>query len=135
MTNAPRPDNWLDEPNWVELLPDPVDQLSAAEDWKEIVAELRAQSKLATVNNHAVSRLVVARVIYEQMARLVMKEGAVVLAPKTKVPMQNPALSIMNGQQAICERLESELTLSPRKRATGGKVSGGKRKGAGGVDL
>jgi hypothetical protein len=41
----------------------------------------------------------------------------------------------MNSQQAICERLESELTLSPRKRATGGKVAGRRGKGGSGLEL
>jgi P27 family predicted phage terminase small subunit len=131
----------LDEPNWATLFTDPVDgtrdAASAKADWNEIVAELRAQNKLADVNGHAISRLVMARAIYENAARQVARDGPIIEAPKTKAKMQHPALSIMNKQGEICAQLESELTLSPRKRATGGKVAGGKRGGAagGGVDL
>lgn len=127
----------LDEPNWSKLFSDPVDAASAQHDWNEIVAELQAQNKLADVNGHAIARLVMARAIYEQAARRVAADGSIIEAPKTKVLMQHPALSIMNKQAEICTALESELTLSPRKRATGGKVAGGKRGGgkSGGVDL
>lgn len=127
----------LDEPNWGELLPAAIDQESAAEHWAEIVAEMRSQQKLADVNGHAISRLVVARILYEINARTVMQEGAVIKAPKTGVPMQHPALSIMNKQAEICAQLEAELTLSPRKRSTGGKVAPKKpaRAGGGAVDI
>jgi P27 family predicted phage terminase small subunit len=127
----------LDEPDWSALFSDPANAASARADWNEIVAELRAQNKLADVNGHAISRLVMARAIYEDAARRVARDGSVIEAPKTKVPMQHPALSIMNKQAEICTALESELTLSPRKRATGGKVAGKRGSGGtgGGVDL
>lgn len=121
----------LDEPDWTALFTDPADAASAASDWAEIVAELVGQAKLADVNGHAISRLVMARAIYENCARQVARDGPIILAPKTKVPMQHPALSIMNKQAEICTALESELTLSPRKRATGGKVAGKRRAGSG----
>lgn len=125
----------LDEPDWDSLFSDEKNAASARADWAEIVAELRAQNKLADVNGHAISRLVMARAIYEDAARRVAKDGSVIEAPKTKVPMQHPALSIMNKQAEICTALESELTLSPRKRATGGKVTGKRAGKAGGMDL
>ena len=129
----------LGQPDWKKLLPDAQDVESATGHWAEIVAELQSQQKLADVNGHAISRLVVARITYEQAARRVMKDGAIIEAPKTKVLMQHPALSIMNKQAEICAQLEAELTLSPRKRATGGKVAAGRKtqggKPGGAVDL
>ncbi len=135
---TPAPDNTgLDVPEWGTLWPDAVDQKSAVGHWDGIVAEMRTQQKLAGENSHAISRLVIARVTYEQMARHVAQHGAMVQAPKTKVWMQNPALSIMNKQAEICAQLEAELTLSPRKRATGGKVATKRAAGGtgGGVTL
>jgi P27 family predicted phage terminase small subunit len=125
----------LDEPDWSALFGDSRDAASAQADWNEIVAELRAQNKLADVNGHAISRLVMARAIYENAARQVAKDGPIIEAPKTKAKMQHPALSIMNKQGELCTALESELTLSPRKRATGGKVAGKRGSGTGGVNL
>ncbi|MBB6228344.1 phage terminase small subunit P27 family [Polymorphobacter multimanifer] len=131
---AARPDNWLAEPDWDGMLPDTIDKASAHKHWLEIVGELRAQAKLASVNGHAVSRLVIARVMYEQAARLVMREG-LTITHKNGAVSQHPALSIQNKQAEICAQLEAELTLSPRKRATGGKVAGKRKDEGGGVKL
>jgi P27 family predicted phage terminase small subunit len=126
----------LDEPDWDALFSDPAVAASARADWNEVVAELRSQNKLADVNGHAVSRYVMARAIYEDAARRVAKDGSVVEAPKTKVLMQHPALSIMNKQAELCAQLEAQLTLSPQKRATGGKVAAKRAAAAGaGVKL
>lgn len=111
------------EPTWAQLLDDPLDEVSAAEHWAEITDALSAAQTLAMVNGHAIKRLVLARVIYDRSVRAVLEQGAVVPSPKTKVPQYNLHQNVMAQMATLAAQLESELALSPRKRASGGKVA------------
>ena len=52
----------------------------------------------------------------------VMKNGAVVAAPKTGTPMHSPWRTAMRSADRMATQTESELCLSPRRRADGGTV-------------
>lgn len=115
------------EPDWKRVLPGrsaaiAADRAAAARYWSTMIAELRRAEKLAVVNGHAVQRLVIAYVLYDRAAAHVAKDGAVVKAPKTGTPMHSPWYTAMRAADRMATGIEAELTLAPRRRASGGKV-------------
>ncbi|WP_310474085.1 phage terminase small subunit P27 family [Sandarakinorhabdus sp.] len=125
----------MQEPDWAETGLTAAEVGTASKYWATIVAELQAQQTLTEANRHMVIRLVLAMITYEETTALVQREGSIIEAPKTKVKMQHPALSIANKQLAIIRQLEGDLGLTPGKRAAAakGKVPsrGGKKKPGG----
>jgi phage terminase small subunit len=114
------------EPDWALLLSDPLDLVGARGHFGRIVAELRLAGRWTSVNDHAVTRLVMAYVIYDRSAREVLDRGAVVPSPKTRVPQYNLHFAVMTQAAATAAALEAELMLSPRKRGkTPMKSAGG----------
>jgi hypothetical protein len=121
------------EPNWTDLLPGAAcgaDRENASRYWRTAVAELQAGEKLSMVNAHALQRLVIAYVVYDRAAAKVASEGAVVPAPKTKTPMHSPWWTAMNAASRMATAIETELTISPRRRGYGGKVQKRRKPGA-----
>lgn len=113
------------EPNWIEIFPGKSaahDRVNASRYWTDAANELQRDSKLSIVNAHALQRLVIAYVTYDRAAVEVMKSGAIIPAPKTKTPMHNPHWTAMQAASRMATAIEGELTLSPRRRADGGKV-------------
>lgn len=131
MADCPCPSPEMEEPDWAEVGLTPVEAVTASKYWHTIVAELQAQQTLAEANRHMVIRLVSAMITYEEATAQVQREGAILEAPKTKVKMQHPALSIANKQGEIIRKLEADLgiTVIKRQSASKGKVpSRGKKK-------
>jgi P27 family predicted phage terminase small subunit len=140
MTDCLPPPNDMEEPNWTEAGLTAAEVATAAKYWATIIAELQAQQTLAEANRHMVIRLVLAMITYEEAVSQVQREGALIEAPKTKVKMQHPALSIANAQGKIISKLEADLGIVVTKRAAAakGKVpgkGGGKKKPGGGVEF
>lgn len=140
MTDSPCPYSEMEEPNWAEAGVTAADELADAHQyWRTIVDELRGQQTLAEANRHAIIRLVLAMLVYEQAQKQVMRHGPIIEAPKTKVPMQNPAISIANKQLGIIAKLEADLGITVTKRlsASKGKIAkkGGPKNTGGGVEF
>lgn len=125
---APRPafevidGGGLPEPDWSMLFADELDLAAARDQWRVIVAELRATEKLATANEHQIKRLVVSYVLYEIAARHVAEDGAVFPRKGRKQPAYNPWWAVLKDANGMASVAEAELTISPRRRNSGGKV-------------
>ncbi len=140
MSDCPCPPGEMEEPCWKEAGLTDAEAITAGKYWRTIIAELQAQQTLAEANRHMVIRLVLAMITYEEATAQVQREGALIEAPKTKVKMQHPALSIANAQGKIISKLEADLGIVVTKRAAAakGKVAGKAKKkpgGSGGVEF
>jgi P27 family predicted phage terminase small subunit len=64
----------------------------------------------------------VALAMHRKATRVLSKQGMVIAAPNTRVPIQNPYLSIMNRQALIMLRASEQLGFTPaaRPRITSG---------------
>lgn len=136
MTDCPCPPGDMLEPDWAEAKVPEADRDDAHRYWLTIVAELTQQQTLAEANRHAIIRLVLAMLVYEDAQKQVMRDGTILEAPKTKVKMQHPALSIANKQLTIIRQLEGDLgiTVIKRQSAAKGKVPAKGKKKPGGSD-
>ena len=136
MSDCPCPPGDMEEPDWVEAGLTAAERATASKYWTTIVSELQGQQTLAEANRHMVIRLVLAMITYEEATAQVQREGAIIEAPKTKVKMQHPALSIANKQGEIIRKLEADLGIVVTKRAAAakGKVPGKGKKKPGGSD-
>ncbi|MBR0551741.1 P27 family phage terminase small subunit [Stakelama marina] len=121
------------EPDWSAVFPGraksiAADRANATRYWHDAIADLRATEKLSVVNGHALQRLVIAYILYDRAAVEVIREGPIVPAPRTKTPMHSPWATAMRDASRMANAIEAELTLSPRRRASGGKVNRRSRK-------
>jgi len=101
------------EPNWRSIFGRAPDREAASAYWKSIISEMRSAEKLAVANSHAVIRLVVAYVTFDQSAKEVVKSGPVIKAKKTGVPTYNPWWTTMSNAASQAQALEKELCISP----------------------
>lgn len=115
------------EPNWRSIFGRAADREAASSYWKSIISEMRGAEKLAVANSHAVIRLVVAYVTFDQSAKEVIKSGPVIKAKKTGVPTYNPWWTTMSNAASQAQALEKELCISPRERDAGARWSRSKR--------
>jgi phage terminase small subunit len=115
----------IEEPNWVLLIPAPIDDLPdnslawrayAAREWRRLLGALRDAGTLASENRHQMQRLVLAYLRYDMAASQVFASQAIVKAPKTKVPMMNLWLVEMRAADGDATTAEMELGISPRRR-------------------
>ena len=110
------------EPNWRSIFGRAADREAASSYWKSIISEMRSAEKLAVANSHAVIRLVVAYVTFDQSAKEVIKSGPVIKAKKTGVPTYNPWWTTMSNADSQAAALEKSLCISPRERGAGTRV-------------
>jgi len=119
------------EPDWALLLTDELEQRAAAEHWRIVTTEMREREILAPTNAHSIQRLVIAYIVYDRAARTVAEQGAV-LKPKRGNPKAiarlSPYFTAMREAGADAAALETELGLSPRRRAAATKVVKNARK-------
>jgi P27 family predicted phage terminase small subunit len=120
------------EPNWRSLFGRAADREAASSYWKSVISEMRSAEKLAVANSHAIIRLVVAYVTFDQSAKEVIRSGPVIKAKKTGVPTYNPWWTTMSNAASQAQALEKELCISPRERGAGAKVEKRVRKQSGG---
>lgn len=138
MNDCPCPPEGMQEPDWKETGLTEAEGVTASKYWATIVHELQQQQTLAEANRHMVIRLVLAMITYEEATAQVQRDGAIIEAPKTKVKMQHPALSVANAQGKIIRQLEGDLGIMVTKRAAAakGKVPGkSKKKPGGGIEF
>lgn len=118
------------EPDWSSLFDDVLDVASASAHWNRVSAELRSRELLASVNGHALQRLVMAYVVYDRAARQVASTGAVMKPRRgnTKaIARVSPHFTVMREAGNDADRIEAELGLSPRRRAAATKAENGKK--------
>lgn len=113
------------EPDWGVLLGNPDSSRRAAELWLVITTEMRSRDILAASNGHAIMRLVLVYLAYEDAAAEVAKAGAV-MKPKRGNPRAiariSPHFAAMREAAADAVTLEAELGLSPKSRGRVAKV-------------
>ena len=90
---------------------------AAAEIWTVLVAELAAEGWLVRSVLPLIERYAVAFARWRRAEAELATEGAVVPAPRSKVPMQNPWLPVARNAANEMARLERELRLSPARRS------------------
>lgn len=120
------------EPNWTAAIPGrsqaaQAERLEASRYWGVVVRELRSVDRLATVNGHAVKRLVIAWILYDRAALQVAKTGPVIKAPKTGTPMHSPWYTAMTQAGKTAATIEAELAITPRSRGDGDPIPTPKR--------
>ena len=118
----------LSEPEWSSIFPDGSDVLEAEEQWRAVMADLRAAGTLADANGHTVIRLVEFRVQYRKAARHVAEHGTILTSKRAKVGQWNPYWSAMQQADARIVVLESKLGLDPVSRGKTTRVQRGQRK-------
>ena len=125
MNVVPGTGDIVPEPHWRMLLTDDLEVEAAGDHWRRITGEMRERGILSPSNGHAIQRLVVAYVIFDRCSREVAEHGAV-SKPKRGNPKAiariSPHFTAMREAGSDAERLEAELGLSPRRRATAAKV-------------
>lgn len=91
--------------------------LAAARDvWDAAIRAMAAAHTLSPENLPLVERYASAHLRWREAERMILDGGAVIAAPRSKVPMANPWLSISRSAAAAATRLEAELGLSPARR-------------------
>src|SRR5690348_17144129 len=90
---------------------------AAAEIWPVVLRERAAEGWLTADTLPLIQRYCIAFGRWREAEAAIAAEGAVVEAPKTKVKMVNPWLSISRNAAAEMSRLERELKISPARRA------------------
>lgn len=115
------------EPDWALVYSDASEITQAHEEWATVVAELKSVDALSVANGHAIKRLVTFRIIYDRTANIVIEQGAVVPAKRTKVPSHSAHWTVLRQSAEIIAGAEAELGLAPTRR---GKLVAVKRKQA-----
>lgn len=113
----------LAEPDWSTQFTDELDQELASQQWRVIVGELRGSEKLANANERQIKRLIDCYVLYEIAMRHVAEEGAVFPRKGKKQPAYNPWFTVLKDANGMASAAEAELTITPRRRNNGGKVT------------
>lgn len=101
-----------------------------AVEWRRLSRELVSLGVLTLDMRAPMERWCVNYVRWRAAEAHVAKHGAIVAAPRTGVPMQNPHLSVANAAGLVLDRLAVEFGLTPSSRTrVGGKVpaDGGKQ--------
>ncbi len=119
------------EPDWSFLIPERPDgahdamRASAHDEWKLITTTLSRAGTLATENGHQIRRLVLAYLRYDVAASMVMGGGEYcgpVISAKTGTPLISMWQVELRAADADATMAERELCLTPRRRASAGKV-------------
>jgi P27 family predicted phage terminase small subunit len=95
--------------------PEHLDAVAQAE-WQRLAPGMAERGVLTPWDRAALAAYCASWSLWIDAAAKVAALGAVVKAPKTGVPMQNPYLSIANGAQDRMAKLAGELGLTPVSR-------------------
>lgn len=93
---------------------------AAREYWRIVTSEMRGRDILAPANGHAILRYVIGLIIFDRAAREVLRLGAVTRANPDNmrsIARIRPDFRVMREASADLAALETELGLSPRRRA------------------
>ena len=96
-------------------------------EWERVVADLRRNGVLDRDNGAAIEIYVRNLVRMREAERHVGEFGAIVPAPRTGVPMQNPYLAIANRAAETVAKMAAELGLTPSSRARVSKAPTSKK--------
>jgi P27 family predicted phage terminase small subunit len=122
------------EPDWKRLWPELAEQVAASEHWRRIADEMHEREILSPSNGHALQRLVMAYLVYDQCSKAVGADG-LVTAKSPDNPKSIERLSIhykaMREAENTAERLEGQLGLTPGRRGRVGKVTKKRERKAG----
>ncbi len=115
----------ITEPEWQFLFDDALEIKAASDYWHRIKTELESRELLVAANLHAMKRLTIAYMTYDKAAAMIATQGAV-LKPKKGNPQAiarpNPYFSVMRDSAIDSDRMEAELGLAPRRRASATKA-------------
>jgi P27 family predicted phage terminase small subunit len=118
------------QPDWSSLFNDVLEIGAATEHWRRVTTELKERALMAPGNAHALQRLIVSYVLYDQSLREVAEHGAVT-RPKRGNPKAiartSPHFAAMREMAADAAALEAEFGLSPRRRSTATKTERAKK--------
>lgn len=109
------------EPDWSLIYVDELQISRAQAYWRDLITDLRDSEKLATANLHAVKRLVIAYVLVDQAIEKVAEQNPVITG-KRGGQIANPWMDSLKDANNMASALEAELTITPRRRNSGGKV-------------
>ncbi len=112
-----------DEPSWDKIYPEKQQQALASAMWREIVSEMKSAGTLSPANGHAIKRLVCFMMVHDDAQKSVTTRGHVLEAKRTGVAMVNPDWSIARQASELIRKLEADLGISPRRRASAAKVT------------
>jgi phage terminase small subunit len=113
----------IPEPDWAIFFQDELDVRRARDVWAIAVRELKDADKLSPANAFQLERYAYNSVMYDVAARHVAEEGAVFPRKGKKQPAYNNWFSVLKDAHAMLSAAEAELTITPRRRNNGGKVS------------
>lgn len=107
------------EPKPPPVIPDPPDILDeiAQGEWGRLAPMLEQCGILTEIDGNALAALTTWFSRWVQAERMVQKSGLIVKAPKTGVPMQNPALSVANKALQEMTKLLTEFGMTPSSRS------------------
>ena len=88
----------------------------AKKEWDRITDELDQMGLLTTADRPALAMYCITWARWQEAEKEVARMGAIVAAPKTKVPMHNPYLAVANTAAAQCLKLLQEFGLTPAAR-------------------
>ena len=123
----------MNEPKPQPIIPDPPIHLNkvALAEWKRLLPMLNQCGIMTEIDGNAAAVLVTWFSRWVEAEKMVQKKGLLVKAPKTGVPMQNPALSIANKAMQEMTKLLAEFGMTPSSRSKVAAVfekAGGKSK-------
>lgn len=96
-------------------------------EWEAVIADLRRAGTLDRDNGAAIEIYVRNLVRMRVAERHLGEFGAIVPAPRTGVPMQNPYLAVANRAAEAVAKMAAELGLTPSSRGRVSKAPAGKR--------
>ena len=116
------------EPDWSTIYDDDLDVSLSHEIWGQVIREMRGRDTLAVANSHQIKRYVMACVMHDSAARMVVEQGPVIKAKRTHLAQYNPWWSVMKDADARAIAHEAELGISPRRRAAATKAQRSSKK-------
>lgn len=122
------------EPEWHLIFDDDLAIGMARGYWKLLRDELETRQLLMPANLHAMKRLTLAYVQYDVASTWVASQGAVIQPNPNNaaaIARPNPYVSIMRDAGIDADRMEAELGLAPRRRASVTKAENGEQKTTG----
>jgi P27 family predicted phage terminase small subunit len=107
------------EPKPPPIIPDPPEHLDAVAlaEWARLVPLLDSCGILTKIDGNALALLATWFSRWVEAEEMIQKHGIIVKAPKTGVPMQNPALSIANKAMQEIAKLLAEFGMTPSSRS------------------
>ncbi len=124
----------IEEPDFRGLFRLKAERQVAAEYWRIVTSEMRGREILSQANGHSILRYVIGLIVFDRASRDVLRFGAVTRANPDNmrsIARIRPDFRVMRETSSYLAELETELGLSPRRRAGAGRVHRARRSSAG----